>query len=1053
MQAPFEPADCVPVINRVLQIVFYNVFTGISDYFDSEKLKVWMFFVKRVLDMNIPEEHRRPPTRWSEVLQAEHFPTWKAKVKALKVVNKFLFHVRMIGKQQIDTPARQQFLESLQNEFYSQYMEGFFEACMMLCKMHAQMLIVPNLLDQALRNIFSCLQEPKVVKALGWRKLWTIVTEVCLPAMESNLKDQEMWQQDPAGYISTRDSRVDLHNLVKFGAKDLLLYLTGLTPRELGLNIPGDINLIGLLLMNYIYTTTKGQHPAQLKPDFTPEQLMNQHWCIQAFGDDGGRSSYQPSEEVLIECLLLMKDKGDISNPLVLHNYRAAVLSNFLLGFRFDPQHQQSVAAAQYKFHLNRLLEKCISFIVESVIQHKGPFKAVSLTYLLDNDRLSSRTQSEFLENLGKFFEINITSNHLALQSSSLVVMTRYISYCILAKQAFRPAVSPLLRIAVPLLQKIDHKNVVEAINILVKEYPEDIIPNSFDLLCHIALSFQGYLIHSKNKPNDSRSELDDSSVSGESVSDDQFESFRAASACIDTIHRLLFLKGKPLFQPECHERSEQIVLDIFVSALLQEDKDMFQSCLLVLPALLQKLNPQTIGNLSPALKFFFPIICYILGEVGTAGLVKQSDIQILPALSALASQLPDKYQEVLREVNYSGLSEGAVSAAFICLSLFSRILGIDGMAREREYYVYPGSDEPRSFLELLYQTTKHLISCSLTSTCDLDIVMSLRVFAQAINTLHPNGKIGGWNPESNSNQFNPLVIDMIDFGLNLAKEGGNRNKHLRTEILCLICSCISVRPEVSWAHLHKQSHLESFTEALSSLTAVESSQREFLLPALSSTLSLLVVSPQAAGVAGDTRVLLEALLPACPSLLLCALSLATTHTQAHVEKISALHKRNAGTARELRITGEEVEIIEPDRDAVSSLDSSEELASGEDGDDDDAVSEAGEPAGGVELVDDGDLGVEDGEYEMLGKEIRRMDRSLEKKKRLLGIEFFTAGERMCQLTVLKGVLEQMEKNRPEVAKELVQKVGISRVQEFLNAVPVSQDYHKYLEDKRLNYL
>jgi hypothetical protein len=1045
-------------LSRILQILFYAVFTGLSDYFNAERLKIWMFFLKRILDLSVAEQYRQTPTKWNDVLQAEHHYCWKVKVKALKIVNKILFHVRMVGKQQIETPGRLQFLQNLQSEFYNSYLQGFFETSMMLCKMSQNMLIVPNLVDQAMRNMFSCLQEPKVVLALGWQKLWTIVTDICLPALSPNLKDQEMWCHDPSGYIGTRDSRVDLHNLVKFGAKDLFLYLMGLTPKELGFNTTNDLNLLSCLFVHYISEYSHQGTAVTLTPDFDPREVFNMtDGCIRGFMKssdlDGG--SIIVSEEALIEALLFFGDKADISHPYVLHNYHRSVLSVVLTNICYKNigTHQRATS----RFELVRLIDRCSSILIDNLIEYQGEDIAGLLeTFSIDSNIVSRFNQKGFIQILGKFLETNIMSEYLPLQTISLVTMTRYISLCSSVKEEFRSAVSPLLKIAVPLLHKIDHKNVIEAINILVKEYPEEIIPYSFELLGHIAHSFQSYLIHSKNRPHDSHSTCDDSTVSEDSVSEDYFEAFRAAAACIDTVHRLLFLKQKPLFQPGVHEQSEQIILEMFMNALQQEDKDMFHSCLLVLPALFQKANAQEPRMISSALKYFFPIICYILCELGPAGLLKHSDIHVLPALSEAVHHLPQKFKEALIDVNYAALSESAVSAAYIALNMYASILGIEGLANEREFYIYRGSDQPRTFLQLLYDTTKHVVSTSLTGTTDLDIVMMLRVFTQVINTLHESGRVPGTGNPPAADSMIPLVIDMIDFGLNLAKEGGNRNRLLQAEILSLISTCVWVRPLASLEYLSSQNNIQAFLQAVGSLPSAEQSQLLSILAGLSSWLSarLQVEQQQGSSVAGlveqqllktsiDMSIVLTTKCVETRQRLLRANNLLTTnHRSQHANLSNTLN-------HELRV---DLTTHDPD---ISSLDSSRSDCDPDDDEPDDEHDERSEvvPALEEDIPEAQVHGIGDGIYEMLGKEIRSMDRSLEKKKRLIGIEYFTPKERTCPLTILKLLLEGLERQNPELAKDLVEKVGIVKVNEFLKAVQISHDYFSYLDNQRSNYL
>ena len=1065
------------MFSRILQVLFYAVFTGVSEYFKADKLKAWMFFVKRVLDIPVPDAYRQQPAAWNGVLQAEHQACWKAKVRALKVVNKLLFHVRMVGKQEVFSQNRAQFLEAFQQEFYSSYLEGFFQTSLQICKMNTQVFVVPSLVEQAIRNIFNCLQEPRTVLGLGLERLWNLVVEVCIPGMVSNLKDREMWHHDPAGYISSRDSRVDLHNAVRIAAKDLLLFLTGLTPRELGFQTNSDRNILSFLYHEYMSVTLSESSELALKFDarkfleFSDDRLYSTT-IFEVQNPGQNRPSPPTTMSAFIEGILMYADKGDTSTPIIATHHKRAAFS-FVLSFVGNPYISlDQYEGAEFNFQIVRLLDKFASVLIDEIFEYRDDLDGIiRVDYGIEKHMRKPVNPQEYLGLVGKYFEANIMSKWVTLQTMSLVVMARYISISPTAKDMFRSAVCPLLRIAVPLLNKIDHKNVVEAINILVKEYPEDISAVSGELLWHISQSFHGYLIHSKNNPNNDE-ESDDSAGSVDSVQEDNYEAFRAASACIDTVHRLLFLKSKLLLQPDNRENTERLVLEMLLACLMKEDKDMYQSCLLVLPALFQPPTNDQPPTLSSALKFFFPIICYVLTETRTGGELKIADTNVIPSLVPLTQQLPPNFQEILREVNYTALSEEAMSASFVSLVLFSTVLGIETLANEREYYLYPGSEMPRTYLQMLYDTVKFVIGAALTSTSDLDIVMSLRVFSAVLASLEPSGRVTPAVVAVDAEQMNRLVIDMIDFGLNLANEGGNRNRVLRVEILSLICTCISVRPALSIEHLHSKGHLNTFSQAISSLPQVNRSQIHSLLSGLAAALWQLGQTPN------PTSNSQTALLPLAPSLLSTALGLSLSFGQQCLQSKHSRDRVNNArieAARSEQALNQEMfspythrplpwETVLERLTLVTSLDSSvcddDEAEDGSEGDANGGQSEVvlgvGGGHDGVDHVDDiGDAedGAPDGEYEMLAKEIKRLDKNLEKKKRLMGIQFFTPNERTCQLGQLKNVLEHLEKSNPELAKNLVSTVGITKIPDFLKAVELSQDYYKYLDHQRNNYL
>ena len=55
------------------------IFLKYDEYFTLDRFKLWMFFVKRVLDQKMDEEHLKVPSSWQKVLEAECSLDWKLK--------------------------------------------------------------------------------------------------------------------------------------------------------------------------------------------------------------------------------------------------------------------------------------------------------------------------------------------------------------------------------------------------------------------------------------------------------------------------------------------------------------------------------------------------------------------------------------------------------------------------------------------------------------------------------------------------------------------------------------------------------------------------------------------------------------------------------------------------------------------------------------------------------------------------------------------------------------------------------------------------------------
>lgn len=55
------------------------IFLRYDEYFTLDRFKLWMFFVKKVIDQELdPEYYKRPPS-WQKVLEAETVIDWKLK--------------------------------------------------------------------------------------------------------------------------------------------------------------------------------------------------------------------------------------------------------------------------------------------------------------------------------------------------------------------------------------------------------------------------------------------------------------------------------------------------------------------------------------------------------------------------------------------------------------------------------------------------------------------------------------------------------------------------------------------------------------------------------------------------------------------------------------------------------------------------------------------------------------------------------------------------------------------------------------------------------------
>ena len=63
----------------ILRCFHAAIFVRYDDYFTLDKFKLWMFFVKRVLDQKLDHSQLSIPNSWQKVLEAESSIDWKLK--------------------------------------------------------------------------------------------------------------------------------------------------------------------------------------------------------------------------------------------------------------------------------------------------------------------------------------------------------------------------------------------------------------------------------------------------------------------------------------------------------------------------------------------------------------------------------------------------------------------------------------------------------------------------------------------------------------------------------------------------------------------------------------------------------------------------------------------------------------------------------------------------------------------------------------------------------------------------------------------------------------
>ena len=73
----------------VLRCFNAAIFIRYDEYFTLERFKLWMFFVKRVLDQKLPSEVLVRPSTWNKVMETDALLDWKLKRTCGNIICKY----------------------------------------------------------------------------------------------------------------------------------------------------------------------------------------------------------------------------------------------------------------------------------------------------------------------------------------------------------------------------------------------------------------------------------------------------------------------------------------------------------------------------------------------------------------------------------------------------------------------------------------------------------------------------------------------------------------------------------------------------------------------------------------------------------------------------------------------------------------------------------------------------------------------------------------------------------------------------------------------------
>lgn len=379
-------------------------------------------------------------------------------------------------------------------------------------------------------------------------------------------------------------------------------------------------------------------------------------------------------------------------------------------------------------------------------------------------------TDPQSIETLCKGLENAMNSQHLAVQTSALLALNK----CTANDQVcayFADRLAQVFQLVIRCMQAVDYKELVYAAEGLIKDFGDRILPYCTDLLRHFNGCFYQYLQHSKvdlDETDDEDPDLDDDSELEANVI---YESIYAAEACLEAVLSILQINLPPEVRLEANNMALVMVCDVIIEAnneLLLRALSLLNFVLYQAPAL------------DDPMKFFFPIICYVLNAKPN-----------LP-LGQAASCLPHNFLKVLTEVDLPALSEGVVSSSLGCLLNYVGKMG-------EEFYKAVDYFGVR-FVDLLFETMVKVIKDALSTNSDTDIIFMLRVVIGMLEHSKDRFEVG-------------RLLDFLDMVLGLCEH--NRTESLNLHILQTVLMFMWHSPEKVLKHLLQANKFDAFLAAL----------------------------------------------------------------------------------------------------------------------------------------------------------------------------------------------------------------------------------------------
>jgi hypothetical protein len=609
----FEDDRTKHVCYLTLKCLQSAVISGMNTaYFNTDRLQLWMFFLKRLLDY--PCEIQESPNTWQVVLALESTPDWKIRRSVSEISCLFLQKLKQQSKSNTS-----EFL-NLRNAYFSQYFQGILTSMTAQLNLSQKQFVAPRVVSESLKFLNLCIGLEAIIGQAVFtaESMDHLVFELLLPMIGVNQKDSELWSTDARGFLLAQDSKVDNHNVIKSASKELLLKI---------LELP-DPNI-----------------PVISQPTLKPTSSTRRQTIQHPFG-----SRYISYLKSTFSTQVNPRTKM----PLTEHDKDYLLTSLYF-----------SCATLEAK---SKTTEELVDLLEEYIFREYANDSLLikfRISCLINQNGISLIKNDALLFELCKCLEVAIKSEHEVVRVSALVALNR----ALVDKRVlvyFSNQVTIILHSIVSCMKTLYLKDLVYAAEGIIKDLHQQVLPFAGDLITHFENSFYQYIdgYHDSDAGNTEDEEAynyDD----GESDAEENgfnFESLSAAEACLEALLTIQQLELGPIER----QRVSDVTLSILCDILVKHNGDLLGKGLEILNSNLYKSV-----QLSEPLVFFYPIVTYVL--LANFDHAEQFNQSILPPI---AQTLPPKLQEILVECDFTEFENIGYLECLACLLNYIKQLG-----------------------------------------------------------------------------------------------------------------------------------------------------------------------------------------------------------------------------------------------------------------------------------------------------------------------------------------------------------------------------------------